>query len=108
MATLATQPITPTGTVPSFAAASAGGDKCHCGDSIYLAVDNGSGASVTVTLATPATVEGFAVAENAVTVAAGATAFIGPIDPALYRASDGLCAITYSASASVTVAALEF
>lgn len=108
MATLAIQPVASTGTALSFAAATSGGDKCHVGNDLYLIVKNGSGASVTVTLATTATNEGFAVADNAVAVAASAETAIGPLDPALYRGTDGLCAITYSASASVTVASVKF
>jgi hypothetical protein len=107
MATLAIQPVAATGTALSFAAATSGGDKCHVGDRSFLIVKNGSGASVTVTLATSETVDGFAVADNAVAVAAGAQTVIGPVERELYAATDGLCAITYSASASVTVASVQ-
>lgn len=109
MATLATQPVEATGTAITWATASGSGDKAHVGDNVFLGVKNGSGASITVTLVTTATEESLAVADNAVTVAAGAETFIGPLSAGLYRnASDGLCAISYSAATSVSVAALQF
>lgn len=109
MATLATQPIASTGTAPSFAAATSGGDKAHVGDHVYLVVKNGGGSPITVTLATSATEDGFAVADNAVSVAAGAETYVGPLEASLYAdTTDGLCHITYSGVTTVTVAALQF
>ncbi|WP_426568091.1 hypothetical protein [Streptomyces canus] len=87
-----------------FVAAAGGGDDCATGAGVELAVKNGSGASVTVTLATPETVDGdLAVADRTVTVPAAGEMTI-PITDRYRNPSTGRCAITYSAVTSVTVA----
>jgi hypothetical protein len=107
MATVATKQIVRAGTTPTYAAASAGGDKVTPGGSTFLHVKNGSAAAITCTVATPGSVEGLAVADLAVAVAAGAEVLIGPISSGLFRdPADGLAAISWSASASVTFAVL--
>lgn len=106
MATLTTQPIPPAGLAPTFVAASSGGDKVVPGVGVVLAVKNGDSASHTVTLVTPGTVAGLAIADRAVTVAAGVTALI-PVDDTYRDTATGLASITYDAVTSVTVAALR-
>lgn len=107
MATLATQVVPNAGLQATYAtAAVAGGDKCATGDGVFLHVRNGAGAPITVTLATPGTVDSLAVADRAVVVTNALEKFI-PV-PDLYRdPADGLCAITYSSPTSVTVAVLR-
>lgn len=106
MATLSPQSILDAGTAPTFAAAAGGGDACITGAGILLAVTNGDASSKTVTVATPGTVNGLAIADRAVVVAAGTTAYI-PIGNDYRDPSTGLAAITYSAVTSVTVAVLR-
>ena len=87
-----------------FVAAAGGGDDCATGVGVELAVKNGSGSSITVTLATPETVDGdLAVADRTVTVPAGGEMSI-PITDRYRNPSTGRCAITYSAVTTVTVA----
>jgi hypothetical protein len=108
MAQVATKQIVRAGTVAAYAAASAGGDKVTPGSSTFLHVKNASAGSITCTVATPGSVEGLAVADLAVAVAAGAEAMIGPISAGLFRNPvDGLVDVSWSASASVTFAALS-
>jgi hypothetical protein len=108
MATLATQAVALAGLNPTYATAAAGGDKVECGDRNFVHIKNGSASSVTVTLTATASVRGQAVSNLTVAVAASSERFIGPIQPDLLQNSaDGLCAIGYSASASVTVASLR-
>ena len=76
MATLNPQSVTHAGLVPTYTAATSGGDACPTGSGVLLAVKNGDSASHTVTLVTPGTVDGLAVADRTVTVAASATVFI--------------------------------
>lgn len=71
-----------------------------------LKVINGSAASINVTLPTPGTVDGLAVADRVVAVPAGATRYISVVNTA-YRQPDGTVLIDYSAVATVTVAVLE-
>lgn len=108
MATLSRQVLANAGTTVTFTAAGASGDKTVPGDGVTLLVNNGSGASINVILATPATVDGdLAVADRTVAVPAGAIKAI-PLPAKLYadRADGGLASWTYSAWASVTVAVI--
>lgn len=106
MATLAIQPITNVGLVPTYTAAAGGGDKAATGPGLFLHVKNGAASAITVTLETPQTVDGLAVADREITV--GATAEVMIALPHLYRhPADGLASIAYSAVTSVTVAAVR-
>jgi hypothetical protein len=108
MATLGTQVIALAGLAPSYANATGGGDKCEVGDRVFLHVKNGSASSVTVTLTATASVRGQVVSNLTVAVPASGERMIGPLNADLFQSqTDGLCAIGYSASATVTVAALR-
>jgi hypothetical protein len=111
MAALSTQTVTRAGLNPTFTAAAGGGDTMATGETMFLVVKNGGGAPITVTVATPGTVEGAAIADTAVSVTNAQERWIGPItrsfygDPGTspaYRAN-----ITYSGVTSVTVAAVS-
>jgi hypothetical protein len=76
----------------------------------FLMVDNASGSSVTVTVVTPETVDGLAITDRAVAVAAGGIELI-PLTSTHYRQSAasadvpsdaGRAYVNYSAVASVT------
>jgi hypothetical protein len=106
MAALATQTVSHTGLAVAFSAATSGGDTCATGSGLVLLVKNGDASSHSVTLATPGTVDGLAIADRTVAVAAGVTAMI-PL-PDLYRdPATGLCSLTYTAVTSVTVAVVR-
>ncbi|MEV6174881.1 hypothetical protein AB0L99_42585 [Streptomyces sp. NPDC051954] len=104
---LTTVPVA-TGTADVAAAATAanaGGDTAPVGPGRFLYVNNGSGGSITVTIATPGTVSGLAVGDTAVAVAAGKHAII-PLSN-VFRGSNGRAAITYSGVTSLTVRPFE-
>lgn len=107
MATLTTHVVPHGGLVnvtPDDAAA--GGDQCATGSGVLLHVANGDASSHTVTLATPGTVDGLAVADRTVSVPAGQDAYIPVTD--LYRdPATGLASITYDGVTSVTVTVLR-
>lgn len=107
MSALAPQPLDRDGVALAFTAAAAGGDTAPASDRNVLLVKNGSAGSVTVTLVTPGNVQGLAVADLAVPVAAGAQTAIrlGPHE--VFADNSGNVSITYSAAASVTVAVLQ-
>lgn len=105
MALLAPQTVDDASSAVTFAAAAAGGDTAICASNRLLLVRNADTSSKTVTLATPGSVRGLAIADRAVTVAAGETRVIR-LDPSLYADSTNTVAITYSAVTSVTVAVL--
>lgn len=107
MATLPTQVIAQTGTAITFTAAAAGGDQCATGSDVKLLVKNGDASSHTVTLVTPGTVDGdLAIADRAVTVAAGATAAV-PVTDRYRNSTTGLANLTYDAVTSLTVAVIR-
>ena len=109
MATLTTQNISTSGILPTYQAAAAGGDAMVADSTSFLHVKNGSGSPITVTLATPATVDTtLAVADRTVTVAASSEQMIAVPD-SLYRdPATGLAAITYPGGVTtVTVAAIR-
>ncbi len=105
MAALGTQPISIAGTKPTYSAAGAGGDTLNTGDHVFLHVVNGNAASCVVTLVTPPTYGGLAVADEVVTILTGSFAFIGPLTDALFRdPTTGVAAVSYSVTSTVTVA----
>lgn len=107
MAVITPQPLGAiAGTDLTFAAASAGGDRIAPGPNVYLVVKNGSAASINVTLdATGVAFNSQAIPDTVVAVPAGAEKLI-PIVRAYASSVDGLAGITYSATATVTVAAI--
>jgi hypothetical protein len=108
MATLGIQTVALAGTNATYANAAAGGDKVACGDRTFLHVKNGSASPVTVTLTSTGAIRGQTVSNVTVSVPASGDRFIGPIARELFAgASDGLCAVGYSATTTVTVAALQ-
>jgi hypothetical protein len=108
---LATQQVADEGTVITMTAANVDGHILDGGGDVLLKVTNGSGVSVNVTVQTPGTVDGLAVAEQIVAVAAGATKYIGRFQPSTYdrpvgAADEGKVYVDFSAVTSVTVAAI--
>jgi hypothetical protein len=96
------------GSVPTWAAASAGGDTLRAGSGILL-VRNGGGAGITVSIPLPGTTRfGQALPDpTALSIAAGAIGVIGPFESDLADPADNLVDVTYSAVTSVTVLLLE-
>jgi hypothetical protein len=107
MATLTIQPISRTITALAAVAAAVGGDLMPNNGQEFLAVVNGSGASVTVTAAITKQTDGITPAGKAIVVPAGATALFGPFPPTQYNDANGKVAFTYSAVTTVTVQALQ-
>jgi hypothetical protein len=108
MATLTTQVVALAGLAPTYGAA-AGSTKVVCGERTFLHVKNAAGSSMTVTLSSTAKVRGQAAADVIVTVpATTGDMMIGPVTSDLFAgATDGLAVVAYSATTSVTVAALR-
>lgn len=107
MATRATQQVTRTGIAATYNAA-ASGDKFRPDERTMLHVVNGDSSSHTITIVTPGTVNGLAIADLVVTVPNGASRMIGPFPAGTFAASaDGLASITWSATTSMTWAVLR-
>lgn len=108
MATLTTQQITTAGTIPTYTAATGGGgDEFAPGDRTFLHVKNGGGSSINVTVVTPGSAYGQAIADVVVAIAAGAEKMIGPFGAAGFQGADALVSVTYSAVTTVTAAVLS-
>lgn len=103
MATLTAQTISRAGVEPSLASAAGGGDQFINSGSEFFEVVNGGGGGITVTIATQATVDGKAIADDAISVGAGEAHRIGPFPPGLYNDANGYVQVTYSGVTSVTV-----
>lgn len=102
MALLSQQKIDADGIEPAYAAAAGGGDTCVPGDGVYLHYKNGHSSAQTVTLVTPGTVAGLAVADRPIAIPAGDEAKFLVGDE--YRnPATGLASITYSSATLLTV-----
>lgn len=103
MATFTPQMTSVLGTVVTMNTCNGGGDSFPVTGVVGLIVRNADASSHTVTVVRPGTTYGTADPDITVTVAAGATAFIGPIPAEFADPSDGLVDVTYSAVTSQTM-----
>lgn len=101
-----------TGLLPALTAPTVDGDVIDA-DQVGLWVNNASGASINVTIQTPATQDGLDLAELVVPVAAGAQRIIGGFPSRSFarptgQVDAGKVYVDYSAIASVTRAVIGF
>ncbi|REE62124.1 hypothetical protein BX257_4737 [Streptomyces sp. 3212.3] len=106
MASLNATAVPPTGAAVAYTPASAGGDTCPTGAGVLLMVKNSDASPHTVTLVTPGTVNGLAIADRAIPVAAGAEVAI-PVNRDYRNPATGRASITYDAVTSVGVAVMR-
>lgn len=98
------QDITTAGLAPATEAANVDGNSFPAGT--ILRVTNGSAGSINVTVPMPGQVDGLALPNRVVAVAAGETRYLSRFGSS-YQQSDGSIHANYSAVTSVTVAALK-
>lgn len=100
MATLTVQTISRAGVVPAPVAVAAGGDAFANDGNVLIEVWNDHvSAARTVTIATQVTVDGKAVADDAVSItAANDRKLIGPFPPSIYNDVNGQVQLAYSDS----------
>jgi hypothetical protein len=84
------------------------GNTAPCGQDIALLVKNGSGSSITVTIAVPAviTYDGLVIPSRTQTVGAGADGIIPLVSADYLDPATGLCAWGVSANTTVTAACI--
>jgi hypothetical protein len=100
MADFSADQVTTAGNAATVRNASGGGDTVPT--DVILRVNNGSGVSVTLTVATPGTVDGLAIADRQVVIPAGAARYLR-LPRSLYRdPGDGKVHLSWSATATVT------
>jgi hypothetical protein len=104
---LTVQEIVRAGLEIAYTAANADGHEIANAGRMFLAVVNGSGSPINVTIATPNTIDGLAVADRVVACAAGETTFIGEFPPANYNQSDNMVDVDFSSVTTVTVGAFH-
>ncbi len=109
MALLATQKVVRTGLAPAYSAAAGGGDTFVPGQSVMAHIKNGSGAAITVTIVTPGSTSGQAIADVSVSVpATTGDRMIGPLPGSLFTdPATGVGNITYSGVTTLTVAIVD-
>lgn len=73
----------------------------------FVMVNNGSGSEITVTIESPATIDGEAITDKTVDIAANTIALIGPFKQSIYNDGSDRVHLVFSASTSVTVAAVR-
>jgi len=96
------------GITPTFNAAIADGHMFKNDGNVIIEVKNAAGADVTVTIQTPAKVQGIDLAEITVTVpATTGHKLIGPFDPSLFNQSNGMVYVDYSSATAVTIMAVD-
>jgi hypothetical protein len=106
MATLTVVTPNSGGALATPAAVSASDKFANSGRCLLL-VTNGSGAPINVTIDSQLVVDGNAVPDKVIAVAAGATRAIGPLDPSIYNDGNGDVSVAFSAQASVTATVLQ-
>lgn len=101
------QKATSAGLAAAYEPANADGNSYRLSTGRVLHVKNGSGGSINVTVPTPGTVDGNAIADRVVAVGAGAEKFIALGTTAAYKQSGGVAHVDYSAVTTVTVAVVD-
>ncbi len=89
----------------SLVSSASGGDTTEVGPKKFLVIKNADASSKTVTVDTPGTKSGLAIANGSYVVAAGDYCFVPLAD--VFRGSTGRAAVTYSAVTSVSVGVFE-
>jgi hypothetical protein len=106
--TLSYQQVVRTGLETTYAAVDATNGNRFINDGrMFLHVKNGHTSPITVTIATPGTVDGLAVADQAVVVTNAEERMIGPFPPGIYNDGSGYVQITYSLGTAMTIALLR-
>ena len=101
------QSIDRDGLASAFTAANADGHKLLNNGDQFIIVKNGGASPINVTIQTPATIEGIAIAEVVIAVAASAEEMIGNFPPSIFNQTDGMIYIDFSAVTDITVGAFK-
>ena len=93
----------------AFVAADPAGDTfTNSGrEAILIRHDNALGASVTLTIATPLTIDGLAVADASVVIGPGETHLLGPWPASTYNDSQKKVALSYSDATDISIAIVK-
>jgi hypothetical protein len=112
MATVNAQGLAVAGTSPTMSAASGGGDVVDTGDTVFLVVNSGS-TTANLTITTPGTVSGLAIADNVIAIPANAGTVatappvLIPLPTSLYGDANGQAALSWSAVTNIKFAVIR-
>ncbi len=88
----------------ALVAAAGGGDAFAPGANVFVRINNGGGASITATFATPGSIGGLTIADGGGAVTNAQSRLFGPFPGELYAdPTTGLVVLTYTGVTSVTV-----
>lgn len=88
----------------ALVAAAGGGDAFAPGNDTFVRINNGGGAPITVTFATPGSIGGNAIADGGGTVTNAQSKMFGPFPPELFAdPTTSLVTTTYSGVTTVTI-----
>ena len=107
MATLTAKGAARTANKITQAAADVAGDDFVTTGAEAVLIENGSASPITVTVVTPATVDGLAVADREIIIPAGEMHLCGPWPRGVYGDANHKVSLTYSDVTSLTVAVLR-
>jgi hypothetical protein len=100
--------LTRAGIVDALAAAGVDGHTVdNTAERMWIEVENGSGASINVTIDVVINVDGLAVTDRVVAVAAGVRKKIGPFPSNIYNDGNSDILVTFSAVTDVTIGAFS-
>ncbi len=93
----------------TFAAADALGDSfANSGrEAILIRHDNAVGTAVTLTIATPLTIDGLSVADASIVIGPGETHLLGPWPASTYNDSQKQVALSYSSATDISIAIVK-
>lgn len=103
---LAVQQISRSGLTPNYTAANVDGHSIQNTQKEYLHVKTG-GTGTTVTVVTPGTVDGQAIADKAYAIGTNTEMKIGPFPREVYDQSDGTVHVNFSSVTTVTCGAFR-
>ncbi len=88
----------------ALVAAAGGGDAFAPGANVFVRINNGGGASITATFATPGSIGGLTIADGGGAVTNAQSRLFGPFPGELYAdPTTGLVVLTYTGVTTVTV-----
>jgi len=92
-----------------FAAADPLGDTFTNGgrEAILIQHDNAIGAAVTLTIATPLTIDGLSVADASIVIGPGETHLLGPWPASTYNDSQKKVSVSYSDATDISIAIVK-
>jgi len=106
--TLTVQPIVRAGLTASYTAFEATGVAFSNEGRTFIHVKNAqAAATTTLTIVTPNTVDGLAISDRTVQLAAATQKFVGPFQPGVYNQTGAVVYVNASTATSVSIAALR-